>query len=396
MPVQVANPFGAFLEGRQARQDEQYGERRNALAQMELEQAPRDIANRNALAARQQEQYSQEQIARSLEQTAAAAMRIAQSSNPRAELQANREFAANLMKQHPELTQMGDDDLKQYMGWIAGEAQSKLGIAPAQPKTPESFTLGAGQTRYGPDGKQIASAPVSNAMTPYQTERLKIEREKLGRPGKQQNSFRTLTPAEVEAAGLPAGTSAQVDQSGKIDVLSKKDTTAALSQKDATVAKIKLNQLKVAKQQLQNVRNKFAKIKGTLQAGKGQGWIPLEAGEAFDKAVDSMKGSLTAITRVPGVGSMSDYESRIDQSKFPKRGDYESVTDDQIVAIEELLTTIESGYTDLLGGGSQQPTQSSPPKQQSGEPVRVTSPQEAMALPPGTVFITPDGRRKVR
>jgi hypothetical protein len=29
-------------------------------------------------------------------------------------------------------------------------------------------------------------------------------------------------------------------------------------------------------------------------------------------------------------------------------------------------------------------------------PVRVSSPQEAMRLPPGTVFLTPDGRRKVR
>jgi hypothetical protein len=35
------------------------------------------------------------------------------------------------------------------------------------------------------------------------------------------------------------------------------------------------------------------------------------------------------------------------------------------------------------------------PAQSSG-PVRVTSPEEAMRLPPGTVFITPDGRRKVR
>jgi hypothetical protein len=34
--------------------------------------------------------------------------------------------------------------------------------------------------------------------------------------------------------------------------------------------------------------------------------------------------------------------------------------------------------------------------QAGGEPVRVTTVEEARALPPGTVFITPDGRRKVR
>ena len=40
-----------------------------------------------------------------------------------------------------------------------------------------------------------------------------------------------------------------------------------------------------------------------------------------------------------------------------------------------------------LGGGSAPAAKA---------PVRVTTPQQAMALPPGTVFITPDGRRKVR
>jgi hypothetical protein len=32
----------------------------------------------------------------------------------------------------------------------------------------------------------------------------------------------------------------------------------------------------------------------------------------------------------------------------------------------------------------------------AGGPVRVNTPQEAMSLPPGTEFVTPDGRRKVR
>lgn len=37
-----------------------------------------------------------------------------------------------------------------------------------------------------------------------------------------------------------------------------------------------------------------------------------------------------------------------------------------------------------------------PAQVQGGGPVRVNSPDEAMRLPPGTVFMTPDGRRKVR
>ena len=120
--------------------------------------------------------------------------------------------------------------------------------------------------------------------------------------------------------------------------------------------------------------------------------MPTERGKKFDAAVDRMRSTLTALTRVPGVGAMSDYETKLDQGKFPARNAYESVTTEQIQGIEDLLSTIESGYAGLLSGGS---SEQAPPQSQQGE-VRVSSPQEAMALPPGTVFVTPDGRRKVR
>jgi hypothetical protein len=247
---------------------------------------------------------------------------------------------------------------------LAREYAGKAGMVPAAKPT-------QWQDEKGPDGVIMQRNP--------QTGELK---QIIGREPKAAQIFAQyvpLSPKEIEAAGLPPGTSAQRDQStGKIDVLSKKDSTAALSQKDATTAKIKLNQVKVARQQLQNVRDKFAQIKGTLSAGKDQGWVPSEAGEAFDKAVNSMKGSLTAITRVPGVGSMSDYESRIDQSKFPQRGDYEGVTEDQIGQLEELLNTIESGYADLMGQGAQAqaaPAQAAQPQQ--GAP-RQQAPQSAI------------------
>jgi hypothetical protein len=397
----MASPFESFVAGRQARQQQEYGQTRNALAQMELQNAPADMQRRNALAdtqlqgAQLNNQAAQQQLSAEQAKFAYAKLKqAADSGNPKAFItQQIPDLAAKLQSQGIDIHSMDDQSVADLTANLARKYAGEAGIAP----TPKLETLnvdGGGILQRDP-----TSGALKQVVAPQKPDHFaEAEAGRNARAAaKPRSQFRAMTPPEIAAAGLPTGSSAQIDeQTGKIDVLSKKDTTASLSQKDATVAKIKLNQLKVAKQQLQNVRNKFAKIKGTMQAGRGQGWVPSEAGEAFDKAVDSMKGSLTAITRVPGVGSMSDYESRIDQSKFPKRGDYESVTDDQIAAIDELLSTIESGYTDLLGGGSQQPTQSSPPKQQSGEPVRVTSPQEAMALPPGTVFVTPDGRRKVR
>jgi hypothetical protein len=268
-------------------------------------------------------------------------------------------LAEQLKKQGIDLASLPDDQAKQTLTDFARAVAGHAGMEPA----PKPVQL---ETIQGPDGAILQRDPTTGKLTAA-----------LGREPKTPQivgQYVPLTPREIEAAGLPAGTSAQRDtNTGKIDVLSKKDSTAALSQKDATTAKIKINQIKVARQQLQNVRDKFEKIRGTLQAGKGQGWVPSEAGEAFDKAVNSMKGSLTAITRVPGVGSMSDYESRIDQSKFPQRGDYESVTDDQIAQLDELLNTIESGYTDLMGGSQQQPAQA--PAQ---TPQRAQAPQSAI------------------
>lgn len=226
---------------------------------------------------------------------------------------------------------------------------------------------------------------------------------KQEQPGSQ---FTALTPDEVAKVGLPPGTSAQRDtRTGKIDVLSKRDNTATLSQKDATTARMKINTVALARKQLEDIRSAFlgkkdpkdpnkrsGGIKGTFSAGPGQGYLPTEGGNSFDAAVDQMRSTLTALTRVPGVGAMSDYETKLDQAKFPSRKNYEGVTEQQINALEDQLALIENGYRGLLGDteqqGSQQPAQ--------GQPVQVRSAAEAAALPPGTIFITPDGRRKVR
>jgi hypothetical protein len=191
---------------------------------------------------------------------------------------------------------------------------------------------------------------------------------------KPGNAFRPLTPEEVAQVGLPAGTSAQVDETtGKIDVLSKRDATGALNQKDMTTAKMKLNTVSLARQQLGRIRQEFEGIKGTMSAGAfGQGRIPSEGGRKFDAAVNQMRSTLTALTRVPGVGAMSDYETKLDQSKFPTRNDYESVTEQQLGDLDNMLNAIETGYKDLLGSAPQGATpQSGAQTQQQADPLGI-------------------------
>lgn len=125
--------------------------------------------------------------------------------------------------------------------------------------------------------------------------------------------------------------------------------TGGLSPRDATTAKNKLNQIEVARQQLALVQEKFNSLKGTMSAGAfGQGIVPTEGGKQFDAAVDSMRNILSGITRVPGVGSMSDFETRLAQAQFPSRGNYESVTQQQIDSIGSMLDQLNQGYAGIL------------------------------------------------
>lgn len=125
--------------------------------------------------------------------------------------------------------------------------------------------------------------------------------------------------------------------------------TGGLSARDATTAKNKLNQIEVARQQLALVQEKFNALKGTASAGAfGQGLLPTESGKQFDAAVDSMRNVLSTITRVPGVGAMSDFETRLAQAQFPARGNYESVTQQQIDSIASMLAQLEDGYGGIL------------------------------------------------
>lgn len=226
-----------------------------------------------------------------------------------------------------------------------GFLSEEQGLNALAPSTPGGFSLNPGEARYDSSGKLIASREPS--------------------PQKAPEQFVTMSSAEIAAAGLPAGTSAQKNSAtGEIRVISKRDNTGSLSQKDATTAKQKITTIRVARKQIADIKKAFNEgrdVAGPNSFGPGQGMLPTERGKKFDASVDRMRSTLTALTRVPGVGAMSDYETKLDQGKFPNRNAYESVTTEQIQGIEDLLDTIERGYTDLLSGS--QPSAEQPSAQ---------------------------------
>ncbi len=127
------------------------------------------------------------------------------------------------------------------------------------------------------------------------------------------------------------------------------EATQPMSPKDTNTARVKLTQVKVARQQLERAKKAYESIQNSFSAGPGGQFVPTPKGQAFDAAIDTMRGSITALTRVPGVGAMSDYETRLDQGKFPTRGKYEETAKQQLADLELLLDTIEQGYGEMLG-----------------------------------------------
>jgi hypothetical protein len=150
-----------------------------------------------------------------------------------------------------------------------------------------------------------------------------------------------------------------------------------LSGSSALAAQGKLATTAILRQQLEDVKarwfgdkeKKIEGIKNTFSAGKLQGWLPSEHGEAFDKAVAAMRGTIRQLTRVPGEGSMSDWEGKIDQAKLPERGDYESVTEQTFDQLEKLINGYENTTRQMLGMesapiiGAPPPTSPAPPSQ---------------------------------
>jgi hypothetical protein len=380
--LRQTRPGAAYLEGRD-------GALRNALneRQMAGQEQAQAFSQQNALVQRER-QARQDQAEAQQQAQAGETDKRKQAFNYLSHLAKSKSeqefnYLADRMSQTPLFQELGigresltPDEVARSLPMFAAQA----GQGPAE--DPVQY-----EQVQGPRGAVMQRDPRTGELK-------QVVGPDNSQPAAAGQSWRPLTPQEIAAAGLPPGTSAQTDGSGKIDVLSKRDATGGLSQKDMTTARQKLNTISIARRQLQNIKDRFGELQGSMSAGVfGQGKLPTPKGKAFDAAVDQMRSTLTALTRVPGVGAMSDYETRLDQAKFPSRQNYEAVTAQQIGYIEEFLNGVEGGYQNIMSGGAQ-----AEPQQAGGQggPVRVNTPEEAAALPSGTEFITPDGRRKVR
>jgi len=158
--------------------------------------------------------------------------------------------------------------------------------------------------------------------------------------------------AAVDSAGNPVFIQPD-NRGGEPRVL--KDVKPApktnLMPKEVQTAKTKIMDAQNLKRQIAIAREKFNAAKqSSFTTGPVAGYNPIsKTGQMFDAAIDDLRGTVTAITRVPGVGSMSDWEGKLDQAKLPNRRQYDDVTEQKLDAMDALADGMISGYGDMLG-----------------------------------------------
>lgn len=131
-------------------------------------------------------------------------------------------------------------------------------------------------------------------------------------------------------------------------------------------------------------------IEGSFSVGLVGGYLPSEGGRGYDATVDALRPFLRQISRTPGEGTMSDYETRQAEALLPSRNDHESVIKQKILQIRNIIKQSRSGMTAPAAPAGAGPT--APAR----TPVKVAPAKEFDSLPmppelPGKRMKFPDG-----
>ena len=320
---------GDLIQIDQLKRQNVQDERRNALADIAMQRGEE-----------QYQQQRQDRLSAEQRQQAEQALSRAQWARGKPKAVIERQFpevTANFEKQTGiPWAQADEGSVAQFTDDSIARLATGLGMAPpqeAQPAAPKYMNVGGTLLEVPTEAGGTPRVAYREPQTQAAPAESKPQLVEITLPdGSTQKQW--VRPGESQ--GQPVGAPVK--------------PRPAIAPKDVNTAKMKLTQIAVAKRQIANARQKFEAIRSSFSAGPGGGLLPTPSGKAFDAAIDGMRGSVTAITRVPGVGAMSDYETRLDQSKFPTRGDYEDVIDQKLTQLETLFSGLEEGYTGLLGG----------------------------------------------
>jgi hypothetical protein len=372
MAFNPANIANAFIDGRQARQQYDYGQTRNAMANLDLQNAPTEIANRNAL--------TQQGITRGAQGIEAGGMEIdstrAQqgyarlqqalaSGNPKGYvLQREPELVAKLKEHGVDLATLDDESAKQVIDGFAREYAGKAGMTPAP--APVQW-----QDEKGPGGSLLQRNPLTHEIKQV------VAREP---PQPRQNDERLVQIADENGNPKWVRESDAVNKPSYV----ARDKPAAADLKLRNDAKMKMPRVSATLRQLDRVEKASQAIANNKLFDGGEvdaKYIDrTQEGRELVAAIAQLRPSLTALTRVPGIGSQSDLEARLDGLQFPSSDLPPAVRQKNVEELKAFVSDLRDVYTSLADDQSpeqEQAPQAAPAQPQQGAP-RQQAPQSAI------------------
>ncbi len=236
--------------------------------------------------------------------------------------------------------------------------------------------------RYGGDAEKAAAA--------YNAGAGRVDRA-ISRGG---DNWRAMLPRETQGyiskvvGQQTTSRQTRVVQQGVDLAGQRQQQPKVLSEKDMGAARVKLRQAQRLKNQivaLQNLDPEGAKLSGGRSSGNDggvqSGWLggrvsgSIIGGDSdrYDTLVSNIRNTITAFTRVPGIGSQSDYEARLNAATVPERqrsaaGRAQAYSELYAIAVdmEKELSAQSRGYF-----GDQTPAQSPAQPQAQGGSLRV-------------------------
>lgn len=171
---------------------------------------------------------------------------------------------------------------------------------------------------------------------------------------KQSQQWKQLNPQEAQQRGLDPSGVWQVSPEGEIKPV--QGTIPKATGRQVQAVRQKLNALKP-------IENQIARVEKAMEAAESDGWTGIVGGRVpggwdaesntFDKSVQLLATLVRQLTRTPGEGAMSDYESKLAQMTLPSRTDTPEGRREALAGLRELISGIRSGYEEMNVGPSQ-------------------------------------------
>lgn len=439
MPVQAADIFGNYLAGKQASKQEGYTNTRNALAEMDLQNAPQAMADQNAL---RRQQVEGGQMGLDAEKAKIAHAKLSQaiaSGNPKAFILQNiPDLARNMQNHGLDINSMDDAAVSEYAQNLVRATAGAAGISPtAQMQTiGDTANPGAGILQRDPATgalKQVVAPQKPDHFAEAEAGRNARSGASIAaRPGNMpadQSNVETAAQAIANYQQSPLGSMAMRSPYGQAVMARVMELNSDYQANEFGARSKAYKDFASGKQgtQVASFNRSFAHLDtlGKLSEALGnndiQGFNKLknsfasQTGKAAPSNFDAAKKVVAdeIVKAIVGAGGgVADREEAartINSASSPAQ--LAGVVETYKELIGGQLSSLQQQYEQSTGRKDFSRFLSKPvidyardhplngeqaPAAPQGGEVRVNSPQEAMALPPGTVFVTPDGRRKVR